>query len=130
MARNKIISKEALEYIVAQLHDNGEMTKSEVMDMTRPHCSFDPVSLQEQALSRLVGGIIRSVRDSSGVRSAFIVRNTDTVVDVDTCKSLDKVSAVEEQLAKQLDGIRASHRKAERRKQELTGQIDLFTAEQ
>ena len=130
MARNKIISKEAREYIVAQLHDNGEMTKSEVMDMTRPHCSFDPVALQEQALSRLVGGIIRSVRDSSGVRSAFIVRNTDTVVDVDTCKSLDKISVVEEQLAKQLDGIRASHRKAERRKQELTGQMDIFAAEQ
>lgn len=130
MPRNKIISKEAREYIVAQLHDSGEMTKSEVMDLARPHCSFDPVALQEQALSRLVGGIIRSVRDSSGVRSAFIVRNTDTVVDVDTCKSLDKVSAVEEQLAKQLDGIRASHRKAERRKQELAGQTDLFAAEQ
>lgn len=130
MAKNKIISKEAREHIIAQLHDNGEMTKSEIMDMTRPHCSFNPVALQEQALSRLVGGIIRSVRDSSGARSAFIVRNMDTVVDIDTCKSLLKVSAVEEQLAKQLDGIRASHRKAERRKQELAGQTDLFAAEQ
>ena len=130
MARNKIITKEARAQVIEQLRENGEMTKSEIMDMTRQYCSFDEEVLKEQALSRIVGGIIRSVRDSSGVRSAFIVRNTDTVVDVDTCKSLHKISAVELQLAKQLEGLTASHRKAERRKQELAGQMDIFVAEQ
>lgn len=130
MARNKIISKEARQYVIDQLHEHGEMTKSEVMDLVRPHCSFDPITLREQALGRLVSGIIHSVRDASGIRSAFIVRGADNVIDIDTCKSLPNISAVECQLAKQLDGIRASHRKAERRKQELEGQMDIFATAQ
>ncbi len=128
MARNTIISREARQYIVEQLHDRGEMTKSEVMELVRPHCSFDVAVLQEQAIGRLVSGIIHSVRDSTGARSAFLIRGENTVVDLETCRSLSKISAVEAQLLKQLDGIRASHRKAQRRREELAGQIDMFAA--
>ena len=126
MARNQIISKEAREYVISQLHDNGEMTKSEIRDLLRPHCSFDPIALQEQALDRLAGSIVRSVRDASGARTAFIVRGADAIIDIETCRNLPGVSAVENQLAKQLAGLAASHRKAQRRKEELMGQTSFY----
>ncbi len=127
MARNQILSREARAYVIEQIHDHGEMTKSEIVELIRPHCSFDPATLQEQALGRLAGNIVRSIRDVSGTRTTFFVQGADMVVDIDTCKSLPKVSAVEHQLAKQLDGLTASHRKTKRRQAELSGQIALFT---
>ena len=129
MAKHQIISREAREYVIGQLHDNGEMAKSEIKELLRPHCSFDLTALREQALDRLVGSIVRGVRDEGGARTAFIVRGSDAVIDIETCKNLSKVSVVEGQLAKQLAGIAASHKKAERRKVELMGQMSLFQAE-
>lgn len=130
MARNKIISKEARAHVIEQLRESGEMTKSEIMDLLRPHCSFDPIALQEQALGRLASSVVHSIRDASGARKAFIARGTDSVVDIEMCRDFPKISAVELQLAKQLEGLTASHRKAQRRKQELAGQIDIFAAGQ
>ncbi len=126
MARTRVLSKEAREYIVSELREKGEMTKSEIVEFIRPHCSFDPLALQEQALNREANYIIRSIRDEQGVRTVFILRSEDAVVDVESCRTYSKVAAVEQQLAKKLDGITASHRKAQRRMAELTGQLSLF----
>lgn len=123
MARNKIISKEARAHVVEQLRESGEMTKSEIMELLRPHCSFDLIALQEQALGRLASGVVHSIRDESGARTAFIARGSDSVINIETCRDFSKISAVELQLAKQLEGLTTSHRKAQRRKQELTGQV-------
>lgn len=126
MARSEIISRKARAAVKQQLHDKGEWTKSELIDMIRPHCSFDPVNLQEQALNRIAGSIVRSMRDETGTRTAFLIQGRDTIVDIETCKSYPKVAAVEGQLSRQLDGLSRSQHKALRRKLELSGQISLF----
>ena len=126
MARYSVLSKKAREHIIDQLREKGELTKSEVVEMIRPHCSFDPIQLQEQTLNRIAAGIIRSIRDENGVRTAFIVRKTDTVIDIETCKSLPKVRAVEDWLSLQLDGLEMSRNKARNRRLELEGQMNLF----
>lgn len=128
--RSQIISKEAREAIKQQLHDQGEWTKSELLEMIRPHCSFDPVALREQALNRIAGSIVRSMRDEAGARTAFFVQGQDTIVDIETCKSYPMVSAVDDQLCKQMDGLARSRKKSLRRKVELAGQMDLFVMEQ
>lgn len=108
MGRPRILSKEARAFAVEQIRENGEMSKTEIANLIRPHCSFDPLTLQEQAVGRLVSGICRSIRDEYGTRSVFIAKGKDTVVDVDNSKSLALVSAIDEQIKANIKGLEAS----------------------
>lgn len=130
MGASKIITKEARAYIIGEIHNRGQMSKSEIADLIRPHCSFDPIALQEQALNRLVGSICRSIRDESGTRTVFIARGQDAIVDIETSMSLALVTAVDDQISANIKGLQASKKKTARRKQELSGQMDIFAAEQ
>jgi len=126
MGASKLITKEARERVIEQIHENGDMTKSEIAELLRPHCTFDPVRLQDQAVNRLVGSIVKSIRDESGVRTAFILRGKDAIIDVETCTSYQKVAFVDEQLDLNIKGLQASKRKTERRRKELAGQLSVF----
>lgn len=126
MARSRIISREALEAVKQQLHDLGELPRGDLIELIRPHCTFDPVMLQEQALGRLAGRIVRSMRDEMGTRTAFIIQGHDIIVDIETCKSYPRVAAVDDQLIRQIDGLTRSQKKSSRRKLELAGQMTLF----
>lgn len=130
MGAPRLITRQAREYIINEIHDRGQMTKSEIAELIRPHCSFDPQALQEQALNRLVGSICRSIRDESGVRTVFIAKNQDAVVDIETSTSLELVATVDDQISANLRGLVASKQKTERRRQELFGQTNLFEAQQ
>lgn len=129
MGAPRLITKEARARIIDEIHDRGQMSKSEIADLIRPHCSFDPVALQEQAINRLVGSICRSIRDESGVRTTFIAKGQDAIVDVETSTSIALVTVVDNQLKANIKGLAASRKKTVRRRQELTGQADLFAAE-
>lgn len=129
MAKSRIISKEALEAVKQQLHDQGESTLDDLIELIRPHCTFDPVTLQEQALRRLAGRIVRSMRDEMGTRTAFIIQGKGIVVDIESCSSYPKVAAVDDQLARQIDGLTRSKKKSACRRLELAGQMDLFAAQ-
>lgn len=126
MARSRIISREALEAVKRQLHDLGELSRGDLIELIRPHCTFDPVTLQEQALGRLAGRIVRSMRDEMGTRTAFIIQGRDIIVNIETCESYPKVAAVDDQLIRQIDGLTRSQKKSSRRKLELAGQMTLF----
>lgn len=126
MGAPKLITKEAREYIINEIHNRGQMSKSEIAELVRPHCSFDPQALQEQALNRLVGSICRSIRDETGVRTVFIAKGKDAIVNIETSTSLDLVSAVDEQLKANIKGLSASRAKSKLRRQELSGQTTLF----
>lgn len=126
MGRHRIISKEARKYIISEIHDKGQMSKSEVAELVRPHCSFDLQVLKEQALNRLVGTICRGIRDVSGARTVFIAKGRDAIVDIETSTSLDLVSAVDDQIDINLKGLLTSKQKTSRRRQELSGQISIF----
>ncbi len=129
MGAPRLIAKEARARIIDEIHDRGQMSKSEIANLIRPHCSFDPVALQEQAINRLVGSICRSIRDESGVRTTFIAKGQDAIVDVETSTSIALVTVVDNQLKANIKGLAASRKKTVRRRQELTGQADLFAAE-
>ncbi len=126
MGAPRLITKEARAYIIQEIHDRGQMSKSEIADLVRPHCSFDPVALQEQAVQRVVGSICRSIRDEAGVRTVFIAKGQDAIVDVETSDSLALVAAVDEQLKLNIKGPAASQKKTLQRRQELVGQMRLF----
>ncbi len=126
MGAPRLITKEARAYIISEIHDRGQMSKNEIAELVRPHCSFDPVALQEQALNRLVASICRSIRDEAGVRSVFIARGQDAIVDVETSTSLALVATVDEQLKMNIKGLVASRKKTVQRRQELAGQLSLF----
>ena len=126
MARSKIISREALAAIKQQLHEQGEWTRAGLIELIRPYCIFDPAALQEQALGRLAGRIVRSMRDEMGTRTAFIIQGSDVIVNIETCNSYPKVAAVDDQLTRQIDGLIRSQKKSARRKLELAGQMNLF----
>ena len=124
--RNNCLDPKAREYIITQLHDNGQMTKEEVMDLIRPHFSFDPVAAEERAIGRYANRLVASVRDEAGVRTCFTVQNKDTIVNIEKSKNLALVKTIENQLSRQIEGIRRSQRRAARRMRELEGQISMF----
>jgi len=126
MGAPKLITKEAREYIINEIHERGQMSKSEIAELVRPHCSFDPIALQEQALNRLVGSICRSIRDEAGVRTVFVAKGQNTIVNVETSTSISLVTAVDEQLKANIKGLAASRKKTIQRKQELAGQVTLY----
>ena len=125
MGASRLITKEARAYIIEQIHEQGQMSKSDIVDLIRKHCTFDLITLQEQALNRLVGSICRSIRDETGARTVFIAKGQDAIVDVATSTSVALVSAVDAQIGAHLKGLQASKKKTERRMQELGGQISL-----
>lgn len=126
MGASKIISKEAKNHVIEQIHSKGQLSKSEIADLVRPHCTFDPVALQEQAVNRLVGRLCRSIRDENGTRTVFIARGQNAVVDIDTSTSLPLVTKVDEQLAANIKGLQASRKKTALRRAELAGQTSMF----
>ena len=74
----------------------------------------------------MAGRIVRSMRDEMGTRTAFIIQGRNVI---ETCKSYPKIVAVDDQLARQIDGLTRSKKKSARRRSELEGQMDIFAAQ-
>lgn len=128
MGRSKCLDKRAREYILEQMHDNGEMTQDEIKDLIRPHFNFDYQSAKEQAIGRYANRLVSTLRDEQGVRTSFTLRGENLVVNVEKSKSLRNVRAVKRQLQKQIAGTYASFKKTEKREAELLGQTSLYDA--
>ena len=125
----KGISKEAREYLAATLRYKGEIPKSEVIEMIRPLYTFDPDALMEKAISNAAASIIRSIKCSDGTRRAYILKGEDTVIDIETCTSIDKVKKVAKALQHHRESTGKSEEKAWRRVKQLEGQFSLFSEE-
>lgn len=125
MARNKYLEKRAKDVIIDRMRELGEMTVDEVMDLIRPHYLFDAQEAREQGIRRQANRLVRSMRDESGIRVCFAIKEQGIYVNIEQCTSRAKVSAVEESLQKQIEGLTASRNKANRRRQELDGQLTL-----
>lgn len=126
MGATRLITKEARAHIIEQIHECGQMSKSEIADLIRPHCTFDPIALENQAINRLVGSICRSIRDETGTRSVFVAKGRDAIVDIDTSTSLPLVAKIDEQLAANIKGLQASKKKTALRRAVLAGQTSMF----
>lgn len=124
--KSKYLDQRAREYILEQMHDNGEMTQDEIKDLVRPHFNFDYLSAKEQAIGRYANRLVSSLRDEQGVRTSFTLRGENLVVNVEKSKNLRHVRAVKNQLQKQIAGTYASFKKTEKREAELLGQTSLY----
>ena len=129
MSRGKYLDKRAKEIILDRMRMQGEMTTAEIMDMIRPHYYFDAQEAREQGIRRQANRLVKSLRDEQGVRTCFAVKEQDIYVNIERCTNRAKVSLVEAALQKQIDGLIASRNKANRRRQELDGQLSLEASE-
>ena len=127
MAKSKHLEKRAKEVILERMRDSGEMSVEEIMDLVRPHYFFDAQEAREQGIRRQANRLVRSLRDEAGVRTCFAVKKDNLYVNLERCTDLNHVTAVEGSLRKQMDGLALTHKKAERRQQELAGQIKFST---
>lgn len=98
MKKQRIITKEAREQVKAKIRDSGSASKSEIVKMLRPYCRFDPIRLQEQALNRVAGNLVRSMKDEEGTRTMFLIPGKDRAVNVETRRSLSEIMEVERKL--------------------------------
>ncbi len=126
--KSNSLERRAREYILEQMHDNGEMTQEEIKDLIRPHFHFDYQTAKEQAIGRCANRLVSSLRDEQGVRTSFTLRSENLVVNVEKSKNLRNVRAVKQQLQKQIAGTFASFQKTEKREAELLGQTSLYDA--
>lgn len=123
----RTLEKQAREFIIRQIKENGEMTAEDIVELIRPHYIFDPQATLEQALRRKAQNLMAQIRDENGVRNVFNckVDGVSKYVNVDTCNNLISVKSVEVQLGEKLNGLTASKAKASRRAMELEGQYSL-----
>ena len=120
------LSKEAYSYIINTIKENGSMSTDEAVELVRPYYDFDSGAAWERELRRYVGQLMRSQRDSSGVRTMFLDKESSEIVDIDHCTDYGKVSAVVEQLRTHARGNYRSYRKAAKRIKAIAGQIEMF----
>lgn len=126
MARTRKVSKEAYNYIVDTLRENGSMSTEEGIELIRPHYDFDPRAAREREIRKYLGHLVRNIRDGQGTRSTFLVKVKSEIVNIDTCRDPAKLRAVEKQLKVQTVGSYRSYRKATNRRRAVEGQIALF----
>lgn len=125
MAKNKYLERRAKKVILDRMRERGEMTTAEIMDLIRPHYFFDAQEAREQGIRRQANRLVKSLRDENGIRTCFALKEEDMYVNIERCTSRVRVSKVESQLQKQIEGLTASRNKASRRRQELDGQMSL-----
>lgn len=125
MAKRRM-PKEAYEFVINTIHENGSMSTDSVVELVRAHYEFDHNVAHERELRRYVGQLMSRHRSGDGTRTLFLDRQSSVIVDIETCNSLDNVAAVNEQLRSQAIGIIKSYKKAEKRVKVLEGQISFF----
>lgn len=124
MARK--MSKEAYEYVIQTVTENGSMSTDDVVDLIRPFYDFDPAAARERELRRYAGRIASYQRDEEGDRTMFLEKNSSEIISIVTCDDVVKVKAIQNQLRSQICGLERSCRKASNRVRILEGQISLF----
>lgn len=127
MARK--ISKEAYNFIVAEIAGSESMSTDDMVELVRPYYDFDPKSAREREIRRYVGRLVRNLRDADGDRQVFLNSRTAEIVNIDRCRDYEKVSEIAEQLQVQAKGMLKSSRKARKRQLELSGQVSMFDDE-
>ena len=123
----KILERQARDFIMDQIRENGWMTSEDIVKLIRPHCVFDPQKIMEQALRRKANHLVAQVHDENGVRTVFNckVDGVSKYVNLDICEDLRTIKNVESQLWEKANGTKASAVKASRRCAEVAGQMKL-----
>ena len=125
---SKYLTPEARDYIEEQVHDFGEITTDEVMELVRPHFLFDPETAREQQIRRVAHRIMSAVRADDGTRTWFAVNKggESTYVNVENTTSIEDLDKVKAQLGNKYDGLNRSLKKVNERFREIEGQASLI----
>lgn len=125
---SKYLTQEARQYIEDQIHDRGEITTEEVMDIIRPHFIFDMLSAKEQQIRRVAHRIMSGVRDENKTRICFAIdKDGESVyVNVENSNSLEDLDKIRAQLGNKFDGLNKSLKKVNARTREVQGQMSMF----
>lgn len=128
---SKYLTPEARDYIEEQVHDRGEITTEEVMEMVRPHFLFDPESALEQQIRRVAHRIMASVRAEDNTRICFAIKRDaeSTYVNVENTTSVEDLDKVRAQLGRKYDGLNRSLKKVNERFHEIDGQMSFEVKE-
>ncbi len=128
MARSKVLTPEARQFIEDQIHDYGEITTEEVMDLVRPHFVFDPESAREQQIRRTAHRIMSGIRSYDKTRTCFAIKKEgeSTYVNVENTQSIEDLDKVRAQLGYKFDGLNRSLKKVNERTLHLQGQLSFF----
>ena len=130
MKRSPKFSKEAREYIKERMHEHGEMTTEEAVDLITPHLLVDPRELIHSEALRAVQRIMRNIRSENGSRLCFNLKNEDDsrYVNIETTMSIPSLNRVEKQLNNQFIGLSKSIVRVDKRRrfiQAMTGQLGM-----
>ena len=126
MARQNAISKEAREYITQTVKERGIVTVEGVSEIVSKHYQFDPERSKKREIMNCARHILASIKNRSGERTLLSVKGEHgKFVDLDHCKDLHSAQKVREQLADKRDGLNRNIAKADRKIQELEGQISI-----
>lgn len=125
MSRSKVLTPEARQFIEDQIHDHGEITTDEVMELVRPHFIFDPESAREQQIRRTAHRIMSSIRDTDKTRICFAIKRQgeSTYVNVESNESIEDLNKVRAQLGYKFDGLTRSLKKVNERTRQIQGQL-------
>lgn len=120
----KYLTPEAKLYIEDQIHDYGEITTEEVMELI----VFDPQSAREQQIRKVAHRIMYGMRDEKQVRTCFAVKKDgeSVYVNIDKSTNLNDLTKVRKQLGIKFDGLNRSIKKVKQKTKEVQGQVSMF----
>ena len=123
------LEKEARKVILGKMEHLEDISKEAVVEMIRPHYSFDHIKALDKELKREADYLIAKVRDENGQRRFFTYKDSNgksAYVNVDETENLSKILKVKKRLHKQFQGLRASREKVSRRQREVSEQLSLW----
>lgn len=128
MSKNLALEKRAKEVIMSRMEGLKEITTEAVMALVRPHFQFDASKAREQALRRKAHSLMAQFKDETGVRTCFNYSDNgeSKYVNIDETKSLKALNGVDIQISKKYYGLNEAKKKINRRRIELSGQMELF----
>ncbi len=130
MAKQSVVSKEAKEYIIEQIRENGLITVEEVAGIVEKHYCFDPIRSKQRELDNYSRRLLATIRDSAGTRTVLAVKGSPGLyVNIESCSDIPTLKRVDSQLADRFEGLKLPRRIIKRRIQHLAGQQSLFQAE-
>jgi len=106
--RTTTLEKKAREVIMEQMREHGNMDTEAVMELIRPHYSFNPAVAKEREIRRRAHSLMAAIKDEDGQRVAYNYTTAygDSVyVNVKKTKSVDALAGVERQINKKYQGL-------------------------
>ena len=124
MGRNSVISREARQYIVQQVQENGIVPVADVANIVRRYYQFDPQKSFNHDVEQYSRRILANQKDNNGNRTLIAVKGEPGVyIDLDHCKDLLRLRKAVEQLTDRVTGLEKNITKGRKRIEEIEGQL-------